>query len=243
MTNRWSLADRQLEPEDMDDPALPAERLHGALTGLTRLNFVSNSARIVWPPITYLASCAKAPLKVLDIATGAGDVPIALWRRAQRARISLEIHGIDFNPKSVEFARQKAAELNAPITFERRDALTDDLPAGFDVVMCSLFLHHLTNEDAVKLLGRMADAARCLGMVSDLRRNIYGLFLASGASRLLSRSSVVHKDAVCSVRAAFTMPELSELAEKAGVPPGKISRQWPARMLLAWYTPGWSQRR
>ena len=90
MTNSWSLAQRQLEPEDMDDPALATERLHGALSGLTRLNFVSNSVRIVWRPIRSLAKGLKTDrLRVLDIATGAGDVPIALSKRAGRVSVAL----------------------------------------------------------------------------------------------------------------------------------------------------------
>src|SRR3954467_13806277 len=101
MAGSWLLSHRQLEPEEMDDPAIATERLHGALSGLRRLNFVSASARIVWPPIANLARSSKpAPLRVLDIATGAGDIPIALWQRAKRAGVNLEIHGIDINPRS-----------------------------------------------------------------------------------------------------------------------------------------------
>ena len=55
MASSWLLRHRELEPEEMDDPAIATERLHGALLGLRRLNFVSNSARIVWPPIAKLA--------------------------------------------------------------------------------------------------------------------------------------------------------------------------------------------
>src|SRR5437868_9910394 len=137
------LAERHREPEEMDDPAIATERLHGALSGLTRLNFVSNSARIVWRPIIRLARELKTPrLRVLDIATGAGDVPIALSKRARRAGLALDIHGIDFSPRSIDFARQRAEKTSTPVTFECRNALANDLPTDFDVVMCSLFLHH-----------------------------------------------------------------------------------------------------
>jgi 2-polyprenyl-3-methyl-5-hydroxy-6-metoxy-1,4-benzoquinol methylase len=229
---------RVLEPEDMDDPALATERLHGALTGLSRLNFVSNSARIVWRPIARLARELKANrLRVLDIATGAGDVPLALWRRARRDGLSLDIHGIDFSLRSIEFARQRAEETNTRVTFECQNALTDNLPTDFDVVMCSLFLHHLTNGDALKLLRRMAAAARHLVLVNDLRRSSYGIALAYTASRLLTRCSVVHVDAVRSVRAAFTTTELAYMAQHAGLTQFQIARRWPARMLLTWRRP------
>src|SRR4051812_1092457 len=209
----FSLDERQREPEEMDDPTIATERLHGALTGLQRLNFVSNSARIVWRPIRQLARELKPNrLRVLDVATGAGDVPIALWKRAQRSRIGLDICGIDFSPRSVEFARQQAAKIAAPIQFECRNALTDELQTNFDVVMCSLFLHHLSNEDATILLQRMAAAARRMVLVSDLRRGPYGLALAYTASRLLTRCDIVHVDAVKSVRAAFTKNELAQMA-------------------------------
>jgi len=231
----FGLRDRVLEPEDMDDPALATEHLHGALSGLSRLNFVSNSVRIVWRPIRRLARDLKTDrLRVLDIATGAGDVPIALWKRAQRAGLSLDIHAIDFSPRSIDFARRRAEQAKTPVAFERRNALTDELPSGFDVVMCSLFLHHLNNHDAVSVLRRMAATARRLMLVSDLRRNRFGLSLAFAAGHLLSRSPVVHRDAVRSVRAAFTPSELREMANQAGLGDVAIARRWPARMLLIW---------
>jgi 2-polyprenyl-3-methyl-5-hydroxy-6-metoxy-1,4-benzoquinol methylase len=155
----------------------------------------------------------------------------------------LEIHGIDVNAKSIEFARLRAEAAGAAVTFECRNALAEELPAGFDVVVSSLFLHHLTDDNAVLLLSRMNAAARCCAMVNDLRRCEQGLALAYVFGRLLSRSSVVHRDAVQSVRAAFTIDELWQLSEQAGLPPHKISRQWPARMLLVWYRPKWSAER
>jgi 2-polyprenyl-3-methyl-5-hydroxy-6-metoxy-1,4-benzoquinol methylase len=231
----FDLSQRKRETEEMDDPAIATERLHGALTGLRRLNFVSNSARIVWRPIRQLARELQTNrLRVLDIATGAGDVPIALWRRAQRAGLTVEILGIDFSLRSVEFAREQAANIAAPIEFECRNALTDELPTDFDVVMCSLFLHHLTSEDATTLLRRMAAVARRLVLVNDLRRGMYGISLAYAASRLLTRCDVVHVDAVKSVRAAFTQYELAQMALAAGLHGAKVHRRWPARMLLTW---------
>jgi len=219
----------------MDDPAIATEQLRGALTGLTRLNFVSNSLRIIWRPTKSLArELKKERLRILDIATGAGDVPIALWRRAKQAGLTLDICGIDFSARSVEFARQRAVEARAPVQFECRNALTDDLSADFDVLMCSLFLHHLKSDDAVRLLRRMASSARRLVLVSDLRRSAYGFALAYAASRLLTRCEVVHVDALKSVRAAFTPAELRQMAAQAGLTDATVAHRWPGRMLLTW---------
>jgi 2-polyprenyl-3-methyl-5-hydroxy-6-metoxy-1,4-benzoquinol methylase len=232
------LAERRLVPEDMDDPSLATEQLHGALLGLARLNRISHSARILWKPISHVArALSPKPVRVLDIATGSGDIPIALWQRAQRQGLKLEITGIDVSPRTIEFARQRAERLQSPIQFQCYNALENDLTAEYEVVMCSLFLHHLPRDHAVELLRRMAAAARRAVLISDLRRSAYGLALAFAASRIFSRSQVVHDDAVRSVRAAFTRSELADIAKQAGLGQFQIARKWPARMLLTWQRP------
>ena len=100
--------------------------------------------------------------------------------------------------------------------------------------MCSLFLHHLAERDAVLLLGRMAAAAQCLVLVNDLERNAANGVLVWTGSRLLSRSSIVHTDALLSMKNAFTPAELAALATQAGLKDFKIRAHWPARMLLRW---------
>jgi SAM-dependent methyltransferase len=230
------LTRRERQPEIMDDPGLATAQLQGALGGLARLNALSDSARIVWRPIRRLAQARKTNrLRVLDIACGAGDIPIRLWRRARRAGLTLDIVGIDISPRSVEFARQRASAAGARVAFACGNALTDPLPQDCDVALCSLFLHHLPDDDARSLLRRMNGAARHMGLVSDLRRGLYGLALAYGASRLLTRCEVVHVDAVRSVRAAFTPQELGRLAGEADLPQATIAYRWPARMLLEWH--------
>src|SRR4051812_17279799 len=110
---------RVVEPEEMDAPAIPTDQLYSALAGLKRLNRISNSAHILWNPIKQLASDNPARrLRILDIATGSGDLPIALWERAKRAGIDLEIRGIDINPRSVDLARRQAQAHGAQVTFE-----------------------------------------------------------------------------------------------------------------------------
>src|SRR5918912_1375115 len=84
------LSRRLLRPEVMDQPGLDPRRHAHALRGLARINFWSGSAGILWPDLAALArETAPRPLRVLDVATGGGDVPIRLWRRARRAGLDL----------------------------------------------------------------------------------------------------------------------------------------------------------
>ena len=231
------LAERVQEPEVMDRPDLDASRHHRALAGLARLNRLSGSAGILWPSIAELAARLKRPVSVLDLATGGGDIPLGLWQRARRKDLKLEICGVDVSPRAVELAQRRAEEAGAAVRFAGLQALTEELPSGFDVVMCSLFLHHLQRAEAVTLLAKMAAAARHLVLVNDLVRSRPGLILAHLAARLLTMSPVVWVDAPRSVRAAFTIAEARDLARAAGLTGVRVSRRWPCRMLLEWKRP------
>ena len=223
------------EPEIMDDPALEGRRHEAALRGLSRLNYLSGSTRTIWTPLAALAKqLGQQQLRVLDVATGAGDVPLRLWRRARRAGLDLEIHGIDVSRRAVELAAGRAVVERAAVHFRVLDVLAGPLPSGFDVVTCSLFLHHLAEEQAVLLLQAMANATQHLVLVNDLRRSAVGLALTHLAAWTLSGSDVVRVDGPRSVRAAFTVVEAAALARAAGLKGAIVERHWPFRLLLSW---------
>ncbi|MFO8238760.1 MAG: hypothetical protein R6U00_11050, partial [Prochlorococcaceae cyanobacterium] len=128
------------------------------------------------------------------------------------------------------------------LRFFQADALADPWPQGpeaassegYDVVLCSLFLHHLDGDEAERLLALMARRARRLVLVNDLIRSPLGFALAWGGTRLLSRSPVVHTDGPLSVRGAFRLAEVAAMAERAGLAGAELRRCWPERYLLSW---------
>jgi SAM-dependent methyltransferase len=232
------LKQRRLRPELMDQPGLNRDRHLLALRGLERINRWSGSVRILWPPIHLLMrELGGGPLRVLDLASGAGDVAIGLWRRAVRAGFPLTIEGWDVSPTAVEYSRARAAAVQATVRFVQADALTTPIPREHDVIISSLFLHHLDEDQAVALLHRMGRAAKRLVLINDLIRCGSGLVLAYGGTRLLSTSEVVHMDGPRSVEGAFTMGEVLSLARRAGLSSAVVARCWPFRFLLTWKCP------
>src|SRR5712671_2746044 len=111
MPSTQGLSIRRRTSEVMDQPGLAPARHHAALAGLARLNAVSGSAGILWPPLA--AQAAENPggsMRVLDVASGGGDVTLGLWRKARRAGVALHIDGCDISPTAVEFAAQRARQ-------------------------------------------------------------------------------------------------------------------------------------
>jgi 2-polyprenyl-3-methyl-5-hydroxy-6-metoxy-1,4-benzoquinol methylase len=230
-----TIPNRRLEPELMDQPGLDAGDHVRALQGLRRINLLSRSDSILWSEIARLArQRGGPPVRVLDLATGGGDIPIALARRAARAGLNVEIDGCDISVQAVQHAQRQAAAQGVDVRFFALDALADHLPPGYDVVSCSLFLHHLDESNAINLLQRMAEATERSVLVNDLVRSRRGYAMALVGCHVLTSSRVVRADGPASVAAAFTPSEGLALAERAGLRGATITRHWPHRFLLSW---------
>ena len=232
---RFLAAERRRQPEWMDQPDLDSQQHEHALRGLTRINAWSGAHRIFWPRLKALCRAfPHRPLRVLDLASGAGDGVLRLWRRTERAGLSMQIDGCDRSLTAITYAQRSAESRHANVHFFACDVLRDSLPTDYDVLINSLFLHHLDESDAVAFLRRSAEAAGRALLISDLVRSRLGLILAYAATRVLTRSPVVHFDGLISVRGAFDVAQVRALAERAGLAGVSVARHWPCHMLLSW---------
>jgi 2-polyprenyl-3-methyl-5-hydroxy-6-metoxy-1,4-benzoquinol methylase len=220
----------------MDDPHLAEKDHHLALHGLRRVNQLSRTAKVIAGAI--IQHCAKEKLtsvRILDLACGGGDVTVRVAKLLKQAGVSAEVHGWDVSQTAIHFARQQGGNNNSlGVQFDIANALVDVPQKSFDVVYCTLFLHHLSDEDANRLLGAMWKMASQLVLIDDLRRSMMGYVLAVVGCQLLSRSPIVHVDGPLSVRAAFTEAEIVQLSDRGALPRPKIERHWPHRFLLTW---------
>ena len=217
----------------MDDPGLDPALHAEALDALARINRVSLTERRLLREIRRAAAGLAGPVRVLDIGCGDAAVLVEAARRARLGGVTVDPHGCDTSPVALARAEERAGRAGVPLRVSRLDVTRDPLPGGFDIATCSLFLHHLDETAAVRLLSAMAEAARIV-LVQDLRRTRTGLVLAWLGVRLLSRSPVARVDGPRSVRAAFSLDEASGLARRAGLSGATVRRAWPQRFTLQW---------
>ena len=102
------------------------------------------------------------------------------------------------------------------------------------MIVNSLFLHHLDELQVVTVLRNMADSVNHMIVVDDLIRSRWGYVMAKVGCHLLSRSPIVHFDGPVSVKAAFSLAEISDLASQAGLSGVQIQKHWPERFILTW---------
>ena len=223
----------------MDDPAIPEPAHLHALSALARINLVSRTAARLAEGVRALLDDGRRPVScaVVDIACGGGDVTLDLVSRLRRsARPDARMLGIDVSPRAIERCQAAAMRCGTEATFEVRDALRQGCPPC-DVAVSSLFLHHLDDHDAARLLRGIAAAARIGIVVSDLVRSRLGLGLAVIGTTMLSSSQIARVDGPLSVRAARTITEYRRLCDAAGLASATIRRVWPERVVIRWRRP------
>jgi len=225
---------RHRTPELMDDPGLEAAEHQTALRELARLNRVTRIDSLIWGVIEPLARANERPIRILDVATASADLPIRLSRLATNAGLPIELQGCDISEVALEAARRNVREAAAEVSLNRIDVLAEPLPEGFDVAHCGLFLHHFDPPQVEHILRSMARAASTV-IVQDLRRTRLGLAMAWAVPRVLSRSKIVQIDAVRSVHGAYTLEEMREMAERAGLAGAQVRAVFPERQLLVWH--------
>lgn len=221
----------------MDDPALDKKIHEQALAGLRRVNSLSRTAAVFENAIVnsgVLEGSRSEPIRILDIACGGGDLVIQLAKRLRKHSPQVEVEGCDISSTAIDFAKQQANDAGCRnARFFKHDVLKDELPPhSYHITMCSLFMHHLDEPEALRLLTFMNGTASELAMVDDLKRTRFGYWLAWVGCRLLSRCHVVHVDGPRSVEGAFTVDEAMKLAAQADWNETTISSHWPERFLM-----------
>ncbi|HYI05588.1 MAG TPA: methyltransferase domain-containing protein, partial [Reyranella sp.] len=129
----------------------------------------------------------------------------------------VDITATDVSPQILGLAGAQV-EGSTRIRLQQADARA--LPfanQAFDVVTCSLALHHFSPADAVLVLRQMDRVCRTGFIVNDLRRGAVGYGASWFASRLTTRNRLTRHDAPLSIRRAYTPEELRSLLDEAGV--------------------------
>ena len=180
----------------------------------------------------FVGGRSGSRLKVLDVASGSGDVPIGWIARAKRQGWNIDLTCLDNRSTACEEQQRRARRHGLSVNSIQQDCLTHSLPTGFDVVTCSLFFHHLTNTQVFQLLQSLQAASSGGLVLCDLERSRLNLEMVRIASHCLTRSPVVHYDATTSVRAAFTINEFQTIASSALARPFRIHRVFPCRFVL-----------
>jgi SAM-dependent methyltransferase len=198
----------------MDRPDAEPAELEAALRSLRGLNRYFGSYALV---MRFIQRWMKPGdrLRIADLATGSADIPRRIAEHARKIGAEVEMIAVDSQLRTIENARRLSASY-PEIRCELADVLTFGGAGEFDIVLCSLALHHFSDADAVLLLRRARELSRRFVLVADLRR---GLVASAGVyllTALVFRDPMTRADGRTSAARAFSYRELREIATRAG---------------------------
>lgn len=210
---RVSLAHRDTGlREYMDDPACDPEKLRRTFQRFRLVNRAvahwSEVYRRYLKPMLREHAKPAAPLRMLDIGAGSGDVLRHLMRLAARDGYAIEAVGIDPDPRAISVANQ--LRLLARLKFRVAHA-SDLLDEGerFDAVISNHLVHHLSEEHFDALLSDSATLSTCLTLHSDIARSRLAYAAYGVASVPLAPGTFVRVDGLRSIRRSYTPAELT----------------------------------
>ncbi|MDX8534670.1 methyltransferase domain-containing protein [Mesorhizobium sp. VK25A] len=221
-----ALSQRSLVPEILDRLAADDARAIRSRRDLSRINALMFQAPIM---VSLLRKfLAEPPGRILEIGAGDGTFMLKVARRMARDWREVDLTMLDraglVTPKlAADFA-------GLGWTVEAVTADVFDWAEGtdgrhFDAITVNLFLHHLDDEELLRLFSLLRRKARLILATEPLRAD-----LALAATRLLpaiGANDVTRHDAAQSVRAGFRGSELSDLWSAAGGRPLEERRAGP----------------
>ena len=201
--------------ELMDEPCSYAE-LRDCLRDLMHVNRTVLTYRPTLEWLEQFAGTANEPLHIVDVGCGAGDMLRRIEQWAQGKEIPVRLTGIDLNPHATRAAREFSTS-DSSIEWVTADAYTYRPEAGIDLVISSLFTHHLRDEEIVDFLWWMEGVASRGWFVNDLRRGRMPYYAFTLLANVMRWHRFVRHDGPVSVRRSFTVEDWIRYLLAAGL--------------------------
>jgi SAM-dependent methyltransferase len=220
--------------ELLDDPGADPATVAVSLRNIARANrWFGGTAAVRHGVSRVLAGIPRGTtLTLLDLGTGAGDLPLAAARRAARKGIGLRPLGLERSRVAAALARRAGVPCAVACA-----GVPPFRPKSVDVVLVSQVIHHLDADSVVRLLRTCDRLARLGVVVSDLRRGLLARPAFWFGSHALRFDPYTRTDGLTSIRRGYTAGELRDLLRSAGIS-GRVSRRPGYRLVATWRTSG-----
>jgi SAM-dependent methyltransferase len=235
----FSIPTRLHDLEIMDGEDFSPREYEKTLEELELINRLTNGYQPTLDSIEKLLSAnqdtKKRNIRILDIGFGYGDTLRAISRWAKAKKIKVDLVGVDLNPQAREHA-QKATPAEANIRFITADIFKmpsvtpsdAETPSDgrFDIVVNSLFMHHLRDQEIVRVLRWMTENSRLGWVINDLHRHPIAYHFIKHATKLTGFSRLICNDAPLSVARSFRRSDWRGYLAEAGIPESAVTIRW-----------------
>jgi SAM-dependent methyltransferase len=219
--------------EMMDEPCSRNE-LRACLKDVANLNrwFLGYRPTLRWLDSLHLHKLSS-PVHIVDVGSGYGDTLRRIERWAQEREVCVKLTGCDLNPDTIMIAAEASSSASR-IEWMAADVFHFQSSEPIDIVISSLFTHHLDKSDVVRFLKWM-EAHACLGwFINDLSRARIPYHLLYAFSRAASLHAFVQHDGPVSIERAFVPEDWRQMCAAAGLTEADVAIEGfaPARLCV-----------
>lgn len=223
---------RSDQKELLDEAFIPANLLNKNLRELDILNRTTGGHAITLKGIKSLVTDHNKTYHIVDLGCGGGDTlkVIADWARTNNFQVKLT--GVDVNNIVITYLNlhcRNYSEIRG-ITSHYQEYI--NTYEDIDILHCSLFCHHLNDDELLQLLVYCNKKVKTGFIINDLNRHWLPYYCAWFFTRLLNGSKLAKNDGPISVLRGFRYIELFNLLEKAKTNNFTIKKAWPFRFLV-----------
>lgn len=222
---------RSQQTEIMDDFDFQGEEMKNLLGDLKTVNkwLGGNSISIDGIKKLLTGHQKETDVTILDIGCGDGELLRKCALYAKTNDLKFECIGIDFNENILKYAELQSKEF-PNIKFRKVDVfLEEELIPNCDIAICTLFLHHFSNENIEGLLKKLLNKSRKGLVINDLKRSRMAFNLFKLSSKLFLKTKTAKHDGLVSIARGFKKPELQAISEKIPNQQSKIHWRWAFR--------------
>ena len=161
-------------------------------------------------------SALADPICILDVACGYGDGLRKIEQWARKRGIAVELTGLELNADATVIAAE-ATSASSRIRWVTADVFTYVPPHSVHLVISSLFTHHLSEDNIVRLLQWMERHAGLGWFIHDLSRAAIPYYSFQIFSKLARLHPFVQHDGPISIARSFVMEDWQRMCTAAGL--------------------------
>jgi len=213
----------------MDSDETDFATFRDCLIDLAKVNTLTLAYR---PTLRFFADLDRAgrlprdrAISIVDCGSGYGDMLRKLDRWAVRRGLRFDLTGVDLNPWSARTAAEVTAP-DRPIRYATTNLFDYRPQEPIDIVISSLFTHHLDDAALARFVAWMEANARIGWFVNDLHRHPLPYHVFRATARALRFHHFVQHDGPISIMRAFVAADWHRVFAAAGLAPGDAEIRW-----------------
>ena len=215
--------------ELMDDFSMKGELLRDTLDKLGKINKWLGGNHVTLDGLRQLLKNQPKDkaYTIVDLGCGHGDILRLIADFGRKKNYSFNLIGIDANQDAIDYAVELSENYDE-LTFKRLDVFSQEFQnLEYDIVLSTLFLHHLNQDEIHALLKTTVSKAKVGLVINDLHRSrmAYGLFRLLG---LVISNHMIVQDGLTSILRAFKRKELDGVSKQLNLK-SQINWKWAFR--------------